>query len=105
MALKWLTGAAADDSAYDLTPEGLNAFAALGIDVVSLRDQRRRFAIACLDWSERRPHLGGALGAALLGLALRKRWVSRDPDCRALTVTAAGRLEMLRRFGLSSQRP
>lgn len=105
VALKWLTGAAADDGAYDLTPEGLNAFAALGIDVVGLRDQRRRFAFACLDWSERRPHLGGALGAALLGLALRKRWVSRDPDCRALTLTAAGRLEMLRRFGLSSQRP
>ena len=97
--------AAADDGAYDLTPEGLKSFTALGIDVVGLRDQRRRFAFACLDWSERRPHLGGALGAALLGLALRKRWVSRDPDCRALMVTAAGRLEMLRRFGLSSQRP
>ena len=62
--------------------------------------QRRRFAFACLDWSERRPHLGGALGAALLDLAFKRRWVSQDLDSRALTVTPVGRRELLKRFGL-----
>ena len=58
------------------------AFEALGIDVEATRAQRRRFAFACVDWSERRPHIGGALGAALLGAALKRRWVvpgSRQP--------------------------
>jgi hypothetical protein len=53
-------------------------------------------------WSERRPHLGGALGAALLELALKRRWVEQDLDSRTLEITAAGRREMRARFGLQS---
>ena len=55
---------------------------------------RRRFAYACVDWSERRPHIGGAVGAALLDLALRKRWVEQDIDSRALSVTQRGAREL-----------
>ena len=73
---------------------------ALGIDLTATRALRRRFAFACLDWSERRPHLGGALGAAVLQLARRRRWVSLDLDSRALHVTAGGRTDMRARFGL-----
>jgi hypothetical protein len=63
---------------------------------------RRRFAFSCLDWSERRPHLGGALGAAMLELFLRRRWVARELDSRALRVTSQGRREFLRQFGLKA---
>ena len=63
-----------------------------------------RIAVHCLDWSERRPHLGGALGAALLDLALRRRWVQRDLDSRALGLTASGRRELQLRFGLEAER-
>jgi hypothetical protein len=98
--LGWLSGSSKDD-AYDLTPAGTRAFEALGIDVNATRELRRRFACACLDWSERRPHVGGALGAALLKIALKKRWVSQDLDSRALAVTAFGKREMLNRFGLT----
>jgi hypothetical protein len=66
-----------------------------------MRNLRRRFAYACLDWSERRPHLGGALGAAVLHVALKKRWVTQQLDSRILTVTATGRREMQARFGLT----
>lgn len=59
----WLQGTS-DDGDYRLTSEGAIALETLGIDVDALRSSRRRFACACLDWSERRPHLGGALGAA-----------------------------------------
>ena len=50
--------------------------------------------------AERRPHLGGALGAALLHLALKKRWVTQQLDSRILTLTSTGRHEMHERFGL-----
>jgi DNA-binding transcriptional ArsR family regulator len=92
-ALGWLSG-------YDLTTAGSKAFAALGIDVDATRALRRRFAYACLDWSERRPHVGGALGAAILKAALKRKWVVRDLDSRALDVTSLGRREMSVRFGL-----
>ena len=55
---------------------------------------------ACLDWSERQPHIGGALGAALLKTALKRKWVVQDLDSRTLSVTSLGRREMLIRFGL-----
>ncbi len=93
-ALKWLT------AEYDLTPDGTKALATLGIDLDATRTLRRRFAYACLDWSERRAYVGGALGSALLRVALRRRWVTQDLDSRALGVTGLGRREMLSRFGV-----
>jgi DNA-binding transcriptional ArsR family regulator len=100
-ALKWLSGRSrGGDRAYDLTPVGAKAFEALGIDIGATRRLRRRFAYACLDWSERRPHIGGGLGAAILNVALKKTWVAQDLNSRALEVTSRGRREMLTRFGL-----
>jgi DNA-binding transcriptional ArsR family regulator len=100
-ALGWLSAdSKGDDKAYDLTLRGTKAFEALGIDIEATRRLRRRFACACLDWSERRPHVGGALGAALLNVALKRKWVIPDLDSRALGVTSLGRREMLTRFGL-----
>ena len=85
---------------YDVAAVGTKAFEALGIDIEATRALRRRFAYACLDWSERRPHLGGALGAAVLRVALKKKWLLRDLDSRALGITNFGRRELLARFGL-----
>jgi DNA-binding transcriptional ArsR family regulator len=90
----------AGNHAYDLTRSGTRALEALGIDVESVRSLRRRFAYPCVDWSERKPHLGGALGAALLKTALKNKWVRQDLDSRVLSVTSLGRREMMTRFGL-----
>lgn len=101
LSLGWLTTPAeADDDNYGLSRAGSAAFEACGIDVTALRALRRRFACGCLDWSERRHHLGGALGAALLDLALKRKWVIRDVDGRALSVSRAGQHEFLHRFGV-----
>src|SRR6266436_2938528 len=100
--LGWLSCGSGDVGAYDLTPDGARGFKALGINVEATRTLRRRFAYACVDWSERRPHVGGAVGAALLNVALKRKWVTQDLDSRALTVTRVGRREMLIRFGLHS---
>ena len=99
LRLGWLS---ARDDAYDVTRSGAAEFERLGIDAAALRGQRRRFAFACLDWSERRAHLGGALGAALLRVALARQWLSADLDSRALSLTREGRREMTARFGIES---
>jgi hypothetical protein len=54
-----------------------------------------------MDWSQRCPHLGGALGAALLAFALHKKWVSRELDSRALAVSAKGIREIRAQFGVA----
>jgi DNA-binding transcriptional ArsR family regulator len=100
-SLGWLsTVSKHGDNSYDVTALGTKAFEALGIDLQTTRVLRRRFASACLDWSERRPHLGGALGAAILKVALNKKWVVQDLDSRALGVTSLGRRELRTRFGV-----
>jgi DNA-binding transcriptional ArsR family regulator len=99
MSERWLHSTRTGN-AYDLSDAAARALTAVGVDVDFARTQRRRFAFGCLDWSERRPHLGGALGAVLLSLALKKKWVARQFDSRALTVTTLGRREFHARFGL-----
>lgn len=103
-ALGWLSRVPDNEQSYDVTSKGRNALQALGIDVESTRSLRRRFAFGCVDWSERRPHLGGALGAALLKLALSQKWVARELDSRALEITPRGRREMAARLGLIPER-
>lgn len=100
LAEAWLVEDAGQDGNYELTGKGAGVFAAAGVDLDSARSQRRRFACACLDWSERRPHLAGALGAALLQMALKRRWLVKDLDSRALKLTAAGKRELKARFGV-----
>lgn len=85
----WLAGLKGHD-AYDVTDKGETQFAKLGIDVGAARRARRRFACPCLDWSERRPHLAGAVGAALLSSALERGWLLRDLDSRSLRLTRSG---------------
>jgi DNA-binding transcriptional ArsR family regulator len=87
------------DSAYELTAAGEATLVALGVDVARARSHRRSFARACLDWSERRPHLAGALGAALAEALLAQGWLQPRPHDRGLVVTHDG-VVGLRRFGV-----
>jgi len=87
--------------AYDITPAGERALAAFGIDIEATRALRRRFAYGCVDWSERKPHIAGALGAALLRVALKRKWLIQDLDSRALRVTRSGQRDLQRHFGIS----
>ncbi|HKS73943.1 MAG TPA: helix-turn-helix domain-containing protein [Terriglobales bacterium] len=102
-SMGWIAGDTQDHRQdYDLTPQGTRAFESLGLDLAAARNSRRRFAYACLDWSERQPHLAGALGAAVLQLILKKEWALQDLDSRALSVTRLGRLELKERFGIQA---
>ena len=77
--------------AGEVTPAGLDFLAKLGVDLTAARAKRRVFCRPCLDWTERRPHIGGAVGAALAQRCLDLGWIARVRDHRALTITPAGR--------------
>ncbi|HWG67399.1 MAG TPA: helix-turn-helix domain-containing protein [Rhodanobacteraceae bacterium] len=96
-ALRWLSRG---DDAYDVTRAGAEGLSGLGVDVDAARAARRRFACGCLDWSERRPHLAGALGAGVLQAMLDRKWIARDLDSRALKLTRTGQRAFRERFGI-----
>jgi DNA-binding transcriptional ArsR family regulator len=79
------------EDAFALTDRGEQWCAELGIDIPGLRGRRRPLTRACLDWTERRPHLAGALGAALTELFLARGWIDRRAGSRAVRVTPHGR--------------
>jgi DNA-binding transcriptional ArsR family regulator len=85
--------------AFEVTSAGEAFLHELGIETRVLRVQRRAFARACVDWTERRPHLAGSLGAALRACFLENAWVERAPADRSLGLTEAGRAALAARFG------
>lgn len=85
----------------ELTAQGREKLATLGVDCTRADTRRRKFCCACLDWSERRHHLGGALGASLLAHFEQKRWLVRSLDSRGVTFTASGARALKRFFGIS----
>lgn len=80
-----------NDREYDIARDGIAFFEELGVNVAALRAGRRRFAGQCIDWSERRPHLAGALGAAVQGAFLEKGWIHKTRESRAVRVSESGR--------------
>ena len=74
-----------------LTLDGTAFFGQLGIDLAQLSTQRGPLCRECLDWSERRSHLAGSLGRALLTTVLARGWATRDPGSRAVHFSARGR--------------
>ena len=86
------------DEGLVLTATGERLLRKLRIDAATLARQKRAFCRACLDWSERRHHLAGALGAALLARFVELGWAKRARDSRVVTITAAGERELGRLF-------
>lgn len=80
----------AEGDTVSLTPEGAAAMAAFGIDVAGLSRGRAPLCRACLDWSERRTHLAGSLGRALLTRIEELGWATRHGDSRIVRFTPPG---------------
>jgi DNA-binding transcriptional ArsR family regulator len=89
------------DEAGEVTSSGADFLSRLGVDLSGARAKRRVFCRPCLDWTERRPHIGGAVGAALATRCLELKWIERLRDSRALSITAAGRRCLMDHFSLS----
>jgi DNA-binding transcriptional ArsR family regulator len=92
------------EAGFTVSERGCERFLQLEVDVLAVseasRRTRRPLTRACLDWTERRPHLAGALGAALASQLLAQGWFERLADTRALRITNAGRRLLNSRFGL-----
>ena len=95
---QWLTA-----DGETLTPLGEEKLADLGI-VVQASVSRRKFSCGCLDWSERRYHLGGVLGAALLTWLTGQRWIKTAPGSRQVTFTPSGIRKLQMIFGINMMR-
>ena len=84
-----------------VTPSGVAFLTSFGLDLEAARKRRRTFCKPCLDWSERRPHLAGAVGAGLADRAFALGWLERMKDSRAVAITEAGRRGLLGVFGVT----
>jgi DNA-binding transcriptional ArsR family regulator len=87
--------------AFVVTADGMATLTSFGLNIGALERTRRRFAGACLDWTERKPHLNGALGAAVTARLLGLGWIERGVRRRAVQVTPAGREGLAATFGWS----
>ncbi|MGE5333164.1 MAG: ArsR/SmtB family transcription factor [Nitrososphaerota archaeon] len=85
---------------FRLTAHGSTWLHELGIDPAALERSRRTFATQCLDWSERRHHIGGALGAALAKRFFELGWIARSSTTRAVRLTATGRAGLLKELDI-----
>ena len=95
---KWIK---ADEEALAPTKLGVEKLSAFGIDVAELRSLKRPLCRACLDWSVRRNHLAGALGAAILDEIYKRGWAARRRKSRVVEFTATGETAMKRALPLS----
>jgi DNA-binding transcriptional ArsR family regulator len=95
---RWLT---MDGRDFRVTSLGEKSLAALKVDLAAARESRRVFARACVDLTQRRPHVGGALGAALLDLYVERGWILRARRSRVVSITPRGAEAFRREFGTS----
>jgi len=89
---------------YRVSSSGEKFLLGLGIDLDAARAKRRRLAYACLDWSHRVPHLGGALGAALLDWMFRQHLLAPRKSTRAVRLTETGHKQLAQHFAIRLNR-
>jgi DNA-binding transcriptional ArsR family regulator len=93
------------DEAAEITTAGARFFAGFGIELPGLRSTRRHVGRLCLDWTERRPHIAGALGAAITRRFFDLGWMERMKHSQAVIVTPPGRRGFLKTFGIDASGP
>ena len=84
------SGNTATATRFEATGAGAKTFASFGINVTEIRRSRRNFAGECMDWTQRRGHLNGALAAAITTRLFELGWIEHGPRRRSVRVTAAG---------------
>src|ERR1700720_1647149 len=90
------------EEAAEITQAGARFLAGFGIDLFALNSTGREFCRPCLDWTERRPHIAGAVGAALTKRCFDLGWTERAKDSSAVIGTASGKHGFLETFGIGA---
>jgi DNA-binding transcriptional ArsR family regulator len=93
-----------DDDGGEVTDAGRRFFCDFGMDLAAKASSRRIFCRPCLDWSERRYHVAGLIGAQMCRRCFELGWLARERDTRAVRITAAGAMGFRSTFGLSLDR-
>ena len=88
------------EKSYKVTKSGKEWFNKVGLNTDIIQLKKRSFAHQCLDWSERKHHIAGALGAALLEMMIKKDWIRRKSNSRELIITSNGKIELKNRLNL-----
>jgi hypothetical protein len=83
-----------------MKPAGERFLLSFGVNVENAKAKHRQFARQCLDWSERRPHLAGSLGAALASRCFELGWLRRIPGSRAVAATKKGYVALQGAFSI-----
>jgi len=91
---------ALEDDGGEVTPAGAVFLSDFGVDLRPPLHSRRIFCRPCLDWSERRYHIAGRVGAEICRCCLQRGWFARERDSRALRLMPAGRTALLDTFGV-----
>ena len=91
-----------DDEIAEITRAGTCFFTEFGIELPPLRSTRRHYCRLCLDWTERRPHIAGAVGAAITKRYFDLGWLERMNRSHAVIVTPLGRRGFLKTFGIDA---
>lgn len=86
------------DKTFVVTQKGNIFFSEFGLELTELQKQKRYFSKACLDWSERKYHLAGSLGNALLEKMLELDWLRRTKNSRAIVITSLGQNGLKEKF-------
>jgi DNA-binding transcriptional ArsR family regulator len=86
------------EEAGEVTSAGISFLSKFGVDLAAAHAKRRIFCRPCMDWTERRPHIGGAIGAALANRCFELKWIERVRESRALLVTPTGRRGLMEAF-------
>ena len=93
-----------DDDVAEITRAGARFLTELGLELPALRSTRRQYCRPCLDWTERRPHIAGAVGAAITKRYFELGWLERLSRSHAVGVTPVGRRGFLKTFGIDAPR-
>ena len=94
-----------DEEAAEITTAGIRVFTEFGIELPTLRSAHRHFCRLCLDWTERRPHIAGAVGAAITKRYFDLGWMERMKRSHAVIVTPLGRRGLQKTFGIDASEP
>src|SRR5262245_5775410 len=94
-----------DDAAAEITTAGIGFLTEFGIELPARRSPRRQSCRLCLDWTERRPHIAGSVGAALTQRCFDLRWMERMERSHAVIVTPLGRRGFRETFGIDASEP
>jgi DNA-binding transcriptional ArsR family regulator len=92
-----------DGDVGEVTETGRGFFAALGVELTAPPKSRRVYCRSCLDWSERRAHIAGHVGAQIAQFCFERKWLVRKTASRALTTTPQGARMLASAFGMEPE--